>query len=168
MFHSYTHWKYTKTSGFLTFSWECRNRTFAWNGLGVLLPIWYWILFDNCMSLRENCPNTEFFLVRIQSEYGLKKNRKNSVFRHFSQLHVFYKSKKIYLRYLIKKIHQILQCRLYLNLVSEMVHIKGSSDQINSRHKYKNNCRRKMPWYPIWWAWTALIKLLKYRLVLFF
>ena len=25
-----------------------------------------------------------------------------------------------------------------------------------------------MLWYPIWWAWTALIKLLKYRLVLFF
>ena len=31
----------------------------------------------------------------------------------------------MYLRYLIKKIHQILQCRLYLNLVSEMVHIKA-------------------------------------------
>ena len=109
-----------------------------------------------------------FFWSVFSPNTDWKKNRKNSVFRHFSQLHVFYKSKKMYLRYLIKKIHQILQCRLYINLVSEMVHIKGSSDQINSRHKYKNNCRRKMLWYPIWWAWTALIKLLKYRLVLFF
>ena len=53
-------------------------------------------------SVREKCPNKEFFLVRIfpysdwislniycvslriQSEYGKKRNRKNSVFGHFS------------------------------------------------------------------------------------
>ena len=35
-------------------------------------------------SLREKFPNTEFFLVRIQSEYGKIRSRKNSVFGHFS------------------------------------------------------------------------------------
>ena len=31
------------------------------------------------------CPNTEFFLVRIQSECGKIRTRKNSVFGHFSR-----------------------------------------------------------------------------------
>ena len=36
-------------------------------------------------TLREKCPNTEFFLVLIfQSEYGKIRTRKNSVFAHFS------------------------------------------------------------------------------------
>ena len=34
--------------------------------------------------LREKCPNTEFFLVRIQSERGKIRTRINSVFGHFS------------------------------------------------------------------------------------
>ena len=36
-------------------------------------------------TLREKCPNTEFFLVRIfQSECGKIRTRKNFVFAHFS------------------------------------------------------------------------------------
>ena len=35
-------------------------------------------------SLREKCPNTEFFLSRILTEYGKIRTRKNSVFGHFS------------------------------------------------------------------------------------
>ena len=31
------------------------------------------------------CPNTEFFLVHIQSECGKMRTRKNSVFGHFSR-----------------------------------------------------------------------------------
>ena len=31
-------------------------------------------------TLREKCPNTEFFLVRIQSKYGKIRTRKNSLF----------------------------------------------------------------------------------------
>ena len=34
-------------------------------------------------SLREKCPNTEFFLVRIQSECEKIRTWKNSVFGHF-------------------------------------------------------------------------------------
>ena len=34
---------------------------------------------------REKCPNTEFFLVRIQSECGKIWTRKNSIFGHFSR-----------------------------------------------------------------------------------
>ena len=37
-----------------------------------------------CATLRKKCPNTEFFLVHIQSEYGKILTRKNSVFGHFS------------------------------------------------------------------------------------
>ena len=36
-------------------------------------------------SLREKCPNTEFFLVRIQSECSKIRTRKNSVSGHFSR-----------------------------------------------------------------------------------
>ena len=56
---------------------------------------WLLIFFD---SLLEKCPNTELFLVRIflhsewirvslriQSECGKKRTRKNSVFGHFSR-----------------------------------------------------------------------------------
>ena len=35
-------------------------------------------------ALREMCPNTELFLVRIQSECEKIRTRKNSVFGHFS------------------------------------------------------------------------------------
>ena len=36
-------------------------------------------------ALPEKCPNTQFFLVRIQSEYRKMRTRKNSVFGHFSR-----------------------------------------------------------------------------------
>ena len=36
-------------------------------------------------SLSEKCPNMEFLLVRIQSECGKIRTRKNSVFRHISR-----------------------------------------------------------------------------------
>ena len=35
------------------------------------------------LSQCEKCPNTEFFLVRIQSEYRKIWTKKNSVFGHF-------------------------------------------------------------------------------------
>ena len=35
------------------------------------------------ITLREKCPNTEFFLVRIQPKYGKVRTRKNSLFGHF-------------------------------------------------------------------------------------
>ena len=37
------------------------------------------------IALLQKCPNTEFFLVRIQSECGKIQTRKNSVFGHFSR-----------------------------------------------------------------------------------
>ena len=37
------------------------------------------------LTLREKCPNTEFFLGRIQSECGKMQTRKNSVFGHSSR-----------------------------------------------------------------------------------
>ena len=36
------------------------------------------------ITLCEKCPNTVFFLVRIQSKYGKIQTRKNSIFGHFS------------------------------------------------------------------------------------
>ena len=39
-------------------------------------------------TLREKCPNTEFFLVRIQSECGKIRTRKNSVFGHISRIDI--------------------------------------------------------------------------------
>ena len=36
-------------------------------------------------ALREKCPKTELFLVRIQSEYWKIQTRNNSVFGHFSR-----------------------------------------------------------------------------------
>ena len=36
-------------------------------------------------ALHEKCPNTEFFLVRTQSEYGKIRTRKNAVIGHFSR-----------------------------------------------------------------------------------
>ena len=36
-------------------------------------------------SLREKCPDTELFLVRIQSEYRKIRTRNNSVFGHSSR-----------------------------------------------------------------------------------
>ena len=35
------------------------------------------------LTLREKCPNTEFFLVRIQSKCGKIFTRKNVIFGHF-------------------------------------------------------------------------------------
>ena len=40
------------------------------------------LLFD---TLREKCPNTELFLVRIQSKYRKIRTRENSLFGHFSR-----------------------------------------------------------------------------------
>ena len=37
------------------------------------------------MTLREKCPNTELFLVRIQYEYRKIRTRNNSIFGHFSR-----------------------------------------------------------------------------------
>ena len=47
----------------------------------------YLLAFRNQMllSLREKCPNTELFLVRIQSECRNIRTRNNSVFGHFSR-----------------------------------------------------------------------------------
>ena len=47
------------------------------------------VLINACRSgsivtLRGKCPNTEFFLVRSQSECGKRLTRKKSVFGHFS------------------------------------------------------------------------------------
>ena len=39
----------------------------------------------NTSTLREKYPNTELFLVRIQSEYKKIRTRNNSVFGHFSR-----------------------------------------------------------------------------------
>ena len=36
-------------------------------------------------ALREKCPNTKFFLVRIQPKYEKLRTRKSSVFGHFSR-----------------------------------------------------------------------------------
>ena len=38
---------------------------------------------NSIIVLREKCPNTELFLVRIQSEYRKIRTRKDSVFGHF-------------------------------------------------------------------------------------
>ena len=43
------------------------------------------VILDIGFALREKCPHTEFFLVRIQSECGKIQTRKNSVFGHFSR-----------------------------------------------------------------------------------
>ena len=40
-------------------------------------------------SLHEKCPDTELFLVRIQSEYRKIRTRNNSVFGHFSRSEEF-------------------------------------------------------------------------------
>ena len=42
-------------------------------------------LGDSHVVLREKCPNTELFLVRIQSEYRKIRSRNNSAFAHFSR-----------------------------------------------------------------------------------
>ena len=46
-------------------------------------------------TLHEKCPNTEFFLVRIQSECGEIRARKNSVFRLFSRSATIFKENSI-------------------------------------------------------------------------
>ena len=43
------------------------------------------------VTLSEKCPNTEFFMVRIQAEYGKIWTRKNSVFGHFSRRVIYAK-----------------------------------------------------------------------------
>ena len=58
-------------------TWSCRMcKTYVGNISFILLNMH--------LSLREKCPYTEFFLVRIQSECMKIRTRKNSVFRHFS------------------------------------------------------------------------------------
>ena len=50
-------------------------------GLSVIV----FLRFNNILgswSLREKCPNKEFFLVRIQSKCGKIRTRRNSVFGH--------------------------------------------------------------------------------------
>ena len=49
------------------------------------------------VTLREKCPNTELFLVRIQSEYRKIRTRNNSVFGHFSRSVMFVKCLQPYL-----------------------------------------------------------------------
>ena len=50
------------------------------------------ILFKRLLlTLNEKCPNTEFFLVRIQTEYGKIRTRKNSVFGNFSRRVIYAK-----------------------------------------------------------------------------
>ena len=48
-----------------------------------------WVLKQIQISLRERRPNTEFFLVCIQSESRKIRTRKNSVFGHFSRSVLF-------------------------------------------------------------------------------
>ena len=43
------------------------------------------VLHWSFCTLREKCLNTEFFLVRIQSEYRKIRTRKSPVFGHFSR-----------------------------------------------------------------------------------
>ena len=43
-----------------------------------------WFCLQN-VTLREKCPNTELFLVRIQSECEKTRTRNNSIFGHFSR-----------------------------------------------------------------------------------
>ena len=60
---------------------------------GIKTNTYSWI-FDSS-SLREKCPNTEFFLVRIQPECGKIRTRKNSVFGHFSHSAYVYIKKSL-------------------------------------------------------------------------
>ena len=51
-----------------------------------------WLVAATGKTLCEICPNTEFFLVRIQSDCGKIRTRKNSVFGHFSRsenIHIY-------------------------------------------------------------------------------
>ena len=51
----------------------------------------FWANDLNCAwrPLREKCPNTELFLVRIQSEYRKIRIRNNSVFGHFHAMDIY-------------------------------------------------------------------------------
>ena len=54
-----------------------------------MIPKIVFIFLKN--TLREKCPNTELFQVRIQSECGKIRTRNNSVFGHFSRSDMFEK-----------------------------------------------------------------------------
>ena len=43
------------------------------------------MFFYITITQHEKCPNTELFLVRIQSECGKIRTRNNPVFEHFSR-----------------------------------------------------------------------------------
>ena len=57
--------------------------------------------------LHEKCPNTEFILVRIQSEYRKIRIRNNSVFGHFSRSELLLLLK--YHVFLVSDLHQELR-----------------------------------------------------------
>ena len=51
----------------------------------VLIRSFFWSVFSRIPTEYGDLPNTEFFLVRIQSEYGKILTRKNSFFGCFSR-----------------------------------------------------------------------------------
>ena len=53
------------------------------------------------ITLREKCPNTAFFLVRVECGVGEIRTRKNSVFGHFSHraMETYYKQKSSIVKY---------------------------------------------------------------------
>ena len=66
---------------FLARKYNITNETFLPNILYLIVSGYEH--FKNLLTQCEMCPNTEFFLVRIQCEYGKIWTRKNSVFGHF-------------------------------------------------------------------------------------
>ena len=77
--------------------WHDRINLLIWDRI-LPLPLWHdrinLLIWDRILPLREKCPNTEFFLVRIfthsdwirrdiQSECGKIRTRKDSVFGQF-------------------------------------------------------------------------------------
>ena len=67
--------KYNKQRNFCVTSIKTQTKK---KKVKILRPYLKW-------ALRKMCPNTEFFLVRIQSECGKIRANKNSVFGHFSR-----------------------------------------------------------------------------------
>ena len=52
-----------------------------------IFHFWFYLILSLFfkISLCEKCPNTEFFLVRVQPEYEKIRTRKNSALGHFSR-----------------------------------------------------------------------------------
>ena len=63
--------------------WCCRRES--------ILELFIWKIEDQNTTLREKCPNTEFFPVRIFPHSNWIQTRKNSVFGHFSRSGYNYK-----------------------------------------------------------------------------